>query len=75
MLTDGQRTWAQKEGLWLVPVPAHLLNVAMVGIARLRYRPHTRLTAAWCRNLQETGVAYLQRYTDLAESRATARSA
>jgi hypothetical protein len=43
LLTPGQIEWAQARDLRLLPVPAHQLpNVQLVGIARLRYRPHTK---------------------------------
>ena len=76
MLTDGQRGWAADEGLWLVPVPAHMANVHLVGIARLTYRPHTSVTAAWYAELQEKGGEYLRRYRELlAQPRPAACSA
>jgi hypothetical protein len=51
MLTEGQREWVTRE--WaekethLAPVHAHITEVQMVGIARLRYRPRTSATAIW----------------------------
>jgi hypothetical protein len=47
MLTEEQRDRAEANGLHLVPVRAHITEVQMVGIARLRYRPRTSATAAW----------------------------
>src|SRR5713226_1194929 len=70
MLTDGQREWAAEKGLWLAPVPRHVANVQMIGIARLRYRPHTRVTAAWWADLNAKGEKYITRYSGLAGSRA-----
>jgi hypothetical protein len=70
MLTDGQREWAAEKGLWLAPVPRHVANVQMIGIARLRYRPHTRVTAAWWADLNAKGEKYITRYSALAGSRA-----
>jgi hypothetical protein len=72
MLTDGQRAWAEEQRLTLVPVPAHFVNVALVGIARLTYRAQTSVTAAWHANLQETSTVYLQRYHELTGSMAAA---
>jgi hypothetical protein len=37
----------QATGASIVACPAHVENVALVGIARLRYKPKTRATAAW----------------------------
>jgi hypothetical protein len=47
MLTEEERIWARDRGLLLVPVQRHLSAVQMIGIARLRYRPRTKATAAW----------------------------
>lgn len=44
MLTAGQI--AHVTGV-IVPVAKHIKNVQMVGVARLTYRPHTKLTKAW----------------------------
>ena len=46
----------------MAPVLRHIENVQMIGIARLRYRPHTRLTGAWWGNLNETAEVFLARY-------------
>ncbi len=49
MLTDAQRDRAfDKHGAsWIVPIKRHMANVQLISVARLRYRPHTKLTAAW----------------------------
>jgi hypothetical protein len=47
------------------PVPRTLPNIQLVGIARLRYRPHTSMTAAWYANLQESGRAAKEKYEEL----------
>jgi hypothetical protein len=47
MLNDQQLQYVDSVGLLLVPVLRHLTNVQLIGVARLRYRPHTKLTAAW----------------------------
>ncbi len=70
LLTDRQRERAEDNGLWLVPVPRHIANVQVVGIARLRYRPRTRMTAAWWADLQEKGGSYIRRYAELAGTNA-----
>lgn len=56
-------------GLWFAPLPKHYANAAMVGIARLRYRPHTSNTARWYGQLQELGRKYLERYAYLSAGR------
>jgi hypothetical protein len=47
------------------PIPRSLPNVQLVGIARLRYRPRTGMTAAWYANLQESGRAAKEKYEEL----------
>jgi hypothetical protein len=49
-----------------VPVPRHVANVQMVGIARLRYRPRNRRTAAWWAGLQAKAERFLREYEALA---------
>jgi hypothetical protein len=66
MLTARQREWATEQELWLAPVPRHIANVQMIGIARLRYRPKTRKTAAWWADRQVKGEGFLRRYEALA---------
>jgi len=46
----------------LAPVPKHIANVQMMGIARLRYRPHTSLTAGWWAELNEKGRRFITGY-------------
>ena len=61
MLTPGQLDYSIDTGGILAPVLAHIGQVQMIGVARLRYRPQTSLTAAWwathndaCRELAES---------------------
>jgi hypothetical protein len=57
---------AKDEGfIYLCPVPKALPAAQLVGIARLRYRPHTKLTAAWWGNLQELGTTMIEYYLKL----------
>jgi hypothetical protein len=65
LLTEGQADRAIEEGFHLAPVPHHIAQVQMIGVARLRYRPHTKLTAAWWAELHEKGEGYIQRYAAL----------
>jgi hypothetical protein len=44
-------------------------RVQLVSIARLRYRPHTRMTAAWFADFNAKAEAFRQWYKQL-ESRA-----
>jgi hypothetical protein len=68
LLTDGQANWAAEEKLWLVPVPAHIAEVQLIGVARLRYRPHTAMTSAWWANLVENGDRLIERFGELGQS-------
>lgn len=64
LVTEGQREWAHENGFHLVPVPRHMANVQLIGIARLRYRPKTKTTAAWWGETQSSGEEYIRRYTE-----------
>src|SRR5262249_27943975 len=67
LITEGQYDWAEKKGIrQLVPVPRHIANVQMIGIARLRYRPHTRVTAAWWADLNANAEKHIARYIEMA---------
>jgi hypothetical protein len=60
---------------WAVPVLHHLANVQMIGIARLRYRPHTKITAAWWADFNQTCDRYLKVYAELKKSNQLAADA
>jgi hypothetical protein len=63
LLTPDQRNWVRANRIkQLAPVPRHVGNVQLVGIGRLRYRPHTRLTAAWWADLQSNAEKHLAQY-------------
>jgi hypothetical protein len=64
-LTEGQQRWVEENGYWLAPVPRHMADVQMVGIAQLRYRAQTRATAAWSSHLQEQAETHLIVYGQL----------
>ena len=74
MLTAGQLDWVLERDFHLAPVPRHIANVQMVGIARLRYRPRTRKTAAWWADLQAKGEHFLLRYEQLTQDRSLDRA-
>jgi hypothetical protein len=67
MVTPSQLAWARTQSLQLVPVPRHFKNVQLFGMARLRYRPQTQLTAAWWHDLMTRGEEFRRGYTTLAE--------
>ena len=64
LLPEWERRGAKEKELLLVPVPRHIENVQMIGVARLRYRPHTRLTSAWWGDMQKKATGYLRKYAD-----------
>ena len=66
LIEFGDRVYADMESLLLAPLPKHYTRAAMVGVARLRYRPHTSNTAVWYGQLQTLGAGYLDRYARLA---------
>jgi hypothetical protein len=68
MLTEEERNWARDRGLLLVPVQRHLSAVQMIGVARLRYRPRTKATAAWFAERQGLS-GWVSRYEAMAAPR------
>jgi hypothetical protein len=68
LLTDAQYDWVRANAIEiLVPVPRHIARVEVIGIARLRYRPHTRMTAAWWADLTAKAEEHRLGYTKLIE--------
>lgn len=55
-------------GWWLVPVEKAIPNVQMVGIARLRHRPHTRKTGAWHTHLKQASEEWIEHYSAVLRS-------
>ena len=51
---------------FLVPVPAHVEQVQVIGIARLRYRPQTKLTSAWWADHHSTCQNFIDGYDSMA---------
>ena len=62
----GQQEWAVQQARHLLPVPSHIANLAVIGIARLRYRPQTRMTAAWFAKSKESSDAWQPIYEKIA---------
>jgi hypothetical protein len=70
MVTDGQRDWAEQNGYeWLIPVQRHIGNAALIEVYRLKYRPHTKATAAWYALMQQTTAQYLDHYRAMLKDR------
>ena len=58
---------AENEGFeHFCPASQTMPNIEMVGVARLRYRPHTSRTAAWYAQLQQFGSTWIEKYQNLA---------
>jgi biotin operon repressor len=67
LLTAGQYQWAVNQNVHLlVPVPRHIAKVQLISIARLRYRPQTRMTSAWWADLTANAEKHLARYAQIA---------
>lgn len=67
MLTEPQQARALMNEMTVVPVERHISEVQLLDICRLRYRPHTGLTAAWWASTFERSQAALDRYKRLRE--------
>jgi hypothetical protein len=65
LLPDFKRQKATSERWRLAPIERAIPDVQMVGVARLRYRPHTRKTSVWHRNLAEVSEQWVIRYREL----------
>ena len=65
MLTPPQRDGAEQRMLRLVPVPRHIGHVQLISVARLRYRPHTKRTAAWFAEYKTKSEQHLEQYETL----------
>ncbi len=67
-LSDGQWDLYEKKG-WptsMAPVPRHVGKVALVGIYRLHYRPHTSLTGSWVASSRQVAANAIAQYDNLA---------
>ena len=67
MLTEPQQARALLHEMTVVPVERHIADVQLVDVYRLRYRPHTGLTAAWWADTRQRSQDALAHYTRLRE--------
>jgi hypothetical protein len=68
MLTEFKRERAIREGYtYFAPVKNTLPNVQMIGVARLRYRPHTSRTSDWFGALTRDGQRWIHEYQEMQE--------
>ncbi len=66
MCTEWAVQHAEDDGFeWFCPVPRTLPQVQLIGVPRLRYRPHTKRTAAWYANLYEMRTATIEHYSKI----------
>jgi hypothetical protein len=66
MLTQAQFDRARQKGaVWIIPVKRHVRNVQLIGVARLRYRPHTKMTGAWWAEVQSACEVHIGQYEKL----------
>ncbi len=63
MLTAAQRRRAAK--MIVLPLKRHLVDAQLVGVVRLRFKPHANATAAWLSNMQQCNY-WLHHYEGLA---------
>jgi hypothetical protein len=63
--TAGQREWVVQQSRHLFLMPSHADRLAVIGIARLRYRPRTRMTAAWFSKSKERSEVLQRSYDNL----------
>jgi hypothetical protein len=70
LVTVGQRDWAAQQGYgWLIPVRRHIAKATLIEVYRLKYRPHTKATAAWYALMQQTTAQYLDHYRAMLKDR------
>ncbi len=62
LLPESLRAGADAGGSFCIPVLGHMTKVEVIGIARLRYRPKTKMTAAWRQAYMDTCNRYIQFY-------------
>lgn len=65
-LPDEFRVRGVQEHDYVLPAPRHMAGLSMIGVARLRYRPHTAPTGQWWRNHVQAIAAAAENYRALA---------
>lgn len=66
-LPDGLRHEAEA-WQYALPVIQHIAKPAVVGVSRLLYRPHTKLTAAWYAKHKKSCTRHVEIYAAIAEN-------
>ena len=67
-LSPGQQQRSIEHDRRLFPMPSHIDKLAVIGIARLKYRPRTKMTAAWFAKSKEQGEVFMPTYQEIAGS-------
>jgi hypothetical protein len=68
MALDSRIKAAAQEGyVYLAPVRKTLPNVELIGVGRLRYRPHTTKTNEWFSELSKSAPTWIEHYRKLME--------
>ena len=66
MALEAKVTRASLEGYsWFAPIKNTLPDAQLIGVARLRYRPHTQRTSEWFADLNENVPRWIQFYQAL----------
>jgi hypothetical protein len=66
MALESRVRQVQFEGYsWMAPIKNTLPDAQLIGVGRLRYRPHTRRTSEWFADLTESAPRWTQIYQDL----------
>jgi hypothetical protein len=66
-IPPGQQEWAAQLGRHLLPLHSSLTDPSVIGIARLRYRPRTKMTGAWFAISRERAAEFLDEYQQTTE--------
>jgi hypothetical protein len=67
LLDPKQLKWAIENDKYFFPIPSHI-NPAVLGVARLRYRPRTRKTAAWLAQSKERSELWQRQYETISQN-------
>jgi hypothetical protein len=73
-LTTGQQQWADDLDRLLFPMPSHIDKLAVIGIARLKYRPQTKMTAAWFAKSKAQAETFMPIYQEIAGDAALSKT-
>lgn len=74
LLSEQQAQQAEEHSL-VVPIRRHLQNAAVVGVARLRYRPRTKLTSQWWADHLARCQAAMDQFRQITEKHQMAEAA